>query len=74
MSPSDDALVADDRRRDRTRHALDGRTVPSRSHGGLAGQKAPLLFNRRLSSLDPMRRLRNFDVFDLALNHVEPLS
>ncbi len=32
-------------------------------------QLVPLLFNRPLSDVDPSRRLRNFDVFDLALNH-----
>jgi hypothetical protein len=35
-------------------------------------QKVPLLFNRRLHDVPSNRRLRNFDVFDLALNHVEP--
>jgi phosphonoacetate hydrolase len=43
--------------------------VPLRSHGGLSEQKVPLLFNRRLQGLIPGRRLRNFDIFDLALNH-----
>jgi phosphonoacetate hydrolase len=32
-------------------------------------QKVPLLFNRPLRELVPNRRLRNFDIFDLALNH-----
>ncbi|HEY9239527.1 MAG TPA: phosphonoacetate hydrolase [Burkholderiaceae bacterium] len=56
------------------RHDLSGLTVPLRSHGGLSEQKVPLLFNRPLHGIDPARRLRNFDVFDLALNHVAPLS
>lgn len=51
------------------RHDLSGLTVPLRSHGGVSEQKIPLLFNRPLRGLDPHRRLRNFDVFDLALNH-----
>ena len=51
------------------RHDLSGLTVPLRSHGGLSEQLVPLVFNRRLEGLDPGRRLRNFDVFDLALNH-----
>lgn len=51
------------------RHDLSGLTVPLRSHGGISEQKVPLLFNRRLHGVDPSRRLRNFDVFDLALNH-----
>ena len=53
-------------------HDLSGLTVPLRSHGGVSEQKVPLLFNRRLHDVPPNRRLRNFDVFDLALNHVEP--
>lgn len=51
-------------------HDLSGLTVPLRSHGGLSEQKVPLLFNCRLEGLAAGRRLRNFDVFDLALNHV----
>jgi phosphonoacetate hydrolase len=50
-------------------HDLSGLTVPLRSHGGLSEQKVPLLFNRQLQGLVPGRRLRNFDIFDLALNH-----
>ena len=50
-------------------HDLTGLTVPLRSHGGLSEQKVPLLFNRQLQGLIPGRRLRNFDIFDLALNH-----
>jgi phosphonoacetate hydrolase len=52
------------------RHDLSGLTEPLRSHGGISEQKVPLAFNRRLSGVDAGRRLRNFDVFDLALNHV----
>jgi phosphonoacetate hydrolase len=52
-----------------TEHDLSGLTVPLRSHGGLSEQKVPLLFNRPLRDVDPLRRLRNFDVFDLVLNH-----
>lgn len=51
------------------RHDLSGLTVPLRSHGGISEQKVPLLFNRPLHGVAPGRRLRNFDVFDLALNH-----
>jgi len=40
-----------------------------RSHGGISEQRVPLLFNRVLHDVEPGRRLRNFDVFDLALNH-----
>lgn len=52
-------------------HDLTGLTVPLRSHGGVSEQKVPLLFNRPLRDVAPTRRLRNFDVFDLVLNHVE---
>ncbi|AQH04289.1 phosphonoacetate hydrolase (plasmid) [Burkholderia sp. KK1] len=51
-------------------HDLSGLTVPLRSHGGLSEQKVPLIFNRKLSGIDGARRLRNFDVIDLALNHL----
>ena len=54
----------------RGRHDLSGLTEPLRSHGGISEQKVPLLFNRRLRGLEQGRRLRNFDVFDLALNNV----
>lgn len=57
-----------------SRHDLSGLTVPLRSHGGISEQKVPLLFNRPLQGVAPGRRLRNFDVFDLALNHVAPSS
>jgi phosphonoacetate hydrolase len=51
------------------RHDLSGLKEPLRSHGGISEQKVPLLFNRKLNGVAPGRRLRNFDVFDLALNH-----
>jgi phosphonoacetate hydrolase len=51
------------------RHDLTGLTEPLRSHGGRSEQRVPLLLNRRTPTLDPGRRLRNFDVFDVALNH-----
>ena len=52
-------------------HDLSGLTVPLRSHGGLSEQRVPLLFNRRID-VEPNRRLRNFDLFDLALNRTIP--
>jgi phosphonoacetate hydrolase len=52
-----------------SRHDLSGLDAPLRSHGGLSEQLVPLLFNRPLKDVDPQRRLRNFDIFDLALNH-----
>ncbi len=55
----------------KARHDLSGLTEPLRSHGGISEQKVPLLFNRKLIGMEAHRRLRNFDIFDLALNHVE---
>ncbi len=52
------------------RHDLSGLTQPLRSHGGLSEQRVPLLLNRPTPALAPERRLRNFDIFDVALNHV----
>ena len=54
----------------RDEHDLSGLTVPLRSHGGISEQEVPLIFNRHLQGLTDGKRLRNFDVFDLALNHV----
>ena len=55
----------------RAKHDLSGLKEPLRSHGGISEQKVPLLFNRKLHGVPAGRRLRNFDAFDLALNHVE---
>jgi len=52
------------------RHDLSGLEVPLRSHGGLSEQHVPLIANRRSEHL-PYRRWRNFDAFDLALNHLQ---
>ena len=53
-----------------SRHDLSALDAPLRSHGGVSEQKVPLIFNRRLEGIDLARRWRNFDAFDLALNHV----
>jgi len=55
----------------KAKHDLSGLKEPLRSHGGISEQKVPLLFNRKLCGLEAHRRLRNFDIFDLALNNVE---
>jgi phosphonoacetate hydrolase len=52
-------------------HDLSGLDVPLRSHGGISEQRVPLILNRVVNGLDAARRLRNFDAFDLALNHVQ---
>ncbi|MAP11161.1 MAG: phosphonoacetate hydrolase [Gammaproteobacteria bacterium] len=52
-------------------HDLSGLDAPLRSHGGISEQKVPLVLNRRLSGVDTTARLRNFDAFHLALNHIQ---
>jgi len=54
----------------RDRHDLSGLDAPLRSHGGVSEQRVPLIANRRMN-VDPSRRWRNFDAFDLALNHLQ---
>ncbi|MDF2467339.1 MAG: Phosphonoacetate hydrolase [Ramlibacter sp.] len=54
-----------------SRHDLSGLDAPLRSHGGISEQRVPLILNRKLPGLDPHRRLRNFDAFDLALNYAQ---
>jgi len=51
------------------KHDLSGLDAPLRSHGGLTEQTVPLVFSRPLAHLPEARRLRNFDIFDLALNY-----
>jgi phosphonoacetate hydrolase len=53
----------------RNRHDLSGLDAPLRSHGGTSEQQVPLIANRPAPNL-PSRRWRNFDAFDLALNHL----
>ncbi|MFQ5954879.1 MAG: phosphonoacetate hydrolase [Kiloniellales bacterium] len=52
------------------RHDLSALEEPLRSHGGISEQTVPLIVNRPVAALSAGRRLRNFDAFDLALNHV----
>ena len=54
-----------------SRHDLTALEVPLRSHGGISEQRVPLIVNRTLPRLDHARRFRNFDAFDLALNHAQ---
>ncbi len=51
------------------KHDLSGLTEPLRSHGGLTEQRVPMIANRAIAVADG-RVLRNFDVFDVALNLV----
>jgi phosphonoacetate hydrolase len=53
-----------------SRHDLSGLDAPLRSHGGISEQRVPLMFNRAIEKSATGGRLRNFDIFDLALNHV----
>ena len=54
-----------------SRHDLSALEVPLRSHGGVSEQRVPLILNRRIDGLDTQRRWRNFDAFELALNHAQ---
>ncbi len=54
-----------------SRHDLSALEVPLRSHGGVSEQRVPLILNRRIDGFDAERRWRNFDAFDLALNHAQ---
>ncbi|MBR1248398.1 phosphonoacetate hydrolase [Bradyrhizobium sp. AUGA SZCCT0169] len=51
------------------KHDLSGLTEPLRSHGGLTEQTVPMIANRKIK-IPAGRTLRNFDVFDVALNLV----
>ncbi len=54
-----------------TRHDLSGLDAPLRSHGGISEQRVPLIANRPTAATLPARRWRNFDAFDLGLNHLQ---
>jgi phosphonoacetate hydrolase len=54
----------------RARHDLSGLDAPLRSHGGISEQPVPLLFNRKTGGIPGKKRLRNFDAFEVALNHL----
>jgi phosphonoacetate hydrolase len=54
-----------------SRHDLSGLDAPLRSHGGISEQTVPLLFNRKVIGIAADAKLRNFDILDIALNHLE---
>jgi phosphonoacetate hydrolase len=54
----------------RSRHDLSGLDAPLRSHGGVSEQTVPLVFNRATAGIPGKALLRNFDIFDVALNHL----
>ena len=53
-----------------SRHDLSGLTVPLRSHGGVTEQTVPLIVSQPVVDLDQSQQLHNYDIFNLALNHV----
>ncbi len=54
------------------RHDLSGLEVPLRSHGGVTEQQVPLILSTPVHHLDSSKQLRNFDIFNVALNHAAP--
>ena len=53
-----------------SRHDLSGLEVPLRSHGGVTEQTVPLIVSQPVTDLDSAAQLHNYDIFNLALNHV----
>jgi phosphonoacetate hydrolase len=51
-----------------SRHDLSGLDAPLRSHGGLSEQRVPFIVSRP-TRLPADARLRNYDLFDVALNY-----
>ena len=56
------------------RHDLSELKDPLRSHGGISEQRVPLIVTRPVKGLAAGHRLRNFDIFDIALNHTVSAS
>ena len=53
------------------KHDLSALKEPLRSHGGLSTQAVPMIVNRKVAGISPDRVIRNFDAFDIALNHAQ---
>ena len=53
-----------------SRHDLSGLDVPLRSHGGVTEQTVPLIVSQPVTGLENSGQLHNYDIFNLALNHV----
>lgn len=53
------------------RHDLSALEVPLRSHGGVSEQRVPFIISLPVSGLESGHRLRNFDIFNVALNHTK---
>lgn len=69
-----DVIVVADRHvvlgKGRAHHDLSGLDAPLRSHGGISEQTVPLMFNRPTAGIPGKARMRNYDVLDVALNHL----
>ena len=52
------------------RHDLSQLKEPLRSHGGVSEQTVPLIVTKPVHGMPGGQQLRNFDIFDVALNHV----
>ncbi len=52
------------------RHDLSQMKEPLRSHGGFTEQTVPFMVNSKLAEDLSVRYLRNFDIFDVAINSV----
>ncbi len=69
-----DLIVASDKSKvigtSADRHDLSQLKEPLRSHGGVTEQTVPLIVTKPVSGLPGGQQLRNFDIFDVALNHV----
>jgi len=50
-------------------HDLSALSEPLRSHGGLSEQRVPFILNCPAPLLVASTTLRNYDIFDAALNH-----
>ena len=53
-----------------SRHDLSGLDAPLRSHGGVTEQQVPLIVSQPVEQLVQTQQLHNYDIFNLALNHV----
>jgi phosphonoacetate hydrolase len=53
-----------------SRHDLSGLDAPLRSHGGVTEQLVPLIVSQPVTQLASTEQLHNYDIFNLALNHV----
>ena len=52
------------------RHDLSQLKDPLRSHGGVSEQTVPLIVTKPVHGLSGDHQLRNFDIFNVVLNHV----